>query len=159
MNRARSAALAAVLGAALVLGACTAAPAPSAAPAATGWQQEMLASVNAHRANAGLAPLTLCGTLNVAAQNQSNAQAAANRMFHANLSANANAAGYTGWRSLAENVAAGQTSTGQVMTSWMGSSGHRANILGSYTHVGFGLAAGAGGVNYWTQSFGTGGRC
>lgn len=158
MNRARSAALAVVLAAAFALGACTAGPAPSAAPAVAGWQQEMLASVNAHRADAGLAPLTLCGTLNVAAQNQSNAQAAAGRMFHANLATNANSAGYTGWRALAENVAAGQTSTAQVMTSWMGSSGHRANILGGYTHVGFGLANG-GGVNYWTQSFGTGGRC
>ena len=164
MTRARSGALALALATALALGACTAGPAPTSGtatptPAVAGWQQGMLNLVNAHRANAGLAPLSWCPTLGVAAQNQSQAQAAQNRMFHADLKANANAAGYTGWRSLAENVAAGQSSAGQVMDSWMNSSGHRANILGAYTHVGFGLATSSSGVNYWTQSFGTGGRC
>lgn len=44
--------------------------------------------------------------------------------------------GYTG-RCMAENIAKGQTSIGQVFTAWMNSAGHRANILNaSYKHIG-----------------------
>jgi uncharacterized protein YkwD len=50
-----------------------------------------------------------------------------------------------------ENVARGQTSPSQVMTAWMKSPGHRANILNSrYTHIGVGLAMPG---YYWTQVF------
>jgi len=61
------------------------------------------------------------------------------------------AAGYTGWTSAAENIAWGQTSVSQVMSTWMKSAGHRANILNAKTkEIG---AARVG--NYWTQDFGT----
>lgn len=119
----------------------------------------MLANLNAQRSKDGLAPMSMCSSLTRAAQNQSDAQAAQNRMFHSDLKTNAEAAGYRGWRLLAENVAAGQRSVDEVMTSWMNSSGHRANILGGSEHVGFGQATGSGGTIFWTQSFGAGGSC
>lgn len=161
INRARSACLALSLATMLALSACTASPAPptSPPPAPTSWQAEMLANLNVHRANAGLGPLAMCGTLNVAAERQSQAQASANRMFHADLAANANGSGYGRWTALAENVAYGQRSVAQVMAAWMSSPGHKANILGGYQHVGFGLANAANGTPYWTQSFGSSGTC
>ena len=55
---------------------------------------------------------------------------------------------------LAENIAMGYSSPEQVMSGWMSSPGHRANILnGSYTHIGVGVCDGCG--THWTQNFGT----
>lgn len=54
----------------------------------------------------------------------------------------------------AENIAMGQSTPQQVMTSWMNSSGHRQNILNSsFKEIGVGLAKGGTGRYYWTQMF------
>jgi uncharacterized protein YkwD len=51
-----------------------------------------------------------------------------------------------------ENIAMGQTSAGEVMTDWMNSAGHRANILNcQFTAIGVGLDTNGW---YWTQDFG-----
>ena len=69
-------------------------------------------------------------------------------------------AGYVGWRALSENVAAGQPDVGRVMSAWMGSTGHRANVLSrSVEHLGVGMARSASGTPYWTQVYGAAGRC
>ena len=61
---------------------------------------------------------------------------------------------------MGENVAAGYPSVVAVMGGWMGSSGHRANLLStSYEHVGVGRAASGSGALYWTQVFGRRGSC
>lgn len=50
-----------------------------------------------------------------------------------------------------ENIAMGQTTPQQVVTSWMNSEGHRANILSAnFTHIGVGHVQSG---NYWTQMF------
>ncbi|MEK3797405.1 CAP domain-containing protein [Peribacillus sp. FSL H8-0477] len=50
-----------------------------------------------------------------------------------------------------ENIAMGQTTPQQVVTSWMNSEGHRANILSAnFTHIGVGHVESG---NYWTQMF------
>ncbi|GLZ53290.1 CAP domain-containing protein [Actinomycetospora sp. NBRC 106378] len=51
-----------------------------------------------------------------------------------------------------ENIAYGQKDAQAVMTAWMNSPGHRANILNcTFTRIGLGLA---GTRNYWVQDFG-----
>jgi uncharacterized protein YkwD len=64
-------------------------------------------------------------------------------------------AGYdtrSGW---AENIAHGQSTASAVMAAWMGSEGHRANILNcDLKRVGVGAARGTNGQLYWTQDFG-----
>jgi uncharacterized protein YkwD len=67
------------------------------------------------------------------------------------------AAGYAySWA--AENIAAGQPTAAAVMSSWMKSRGHRANILNcKLTELGVGMWKDADspyGI-YWTQDFGT----
>lgn len=53
-----------------------------------------------------------------------------------------------------ENIAYGQRTAQEVMTGWMNSAGHRANILsGSYTQIGVGVAKASNGTLYWTQLF------
>lgn len=55
------------------------------------------------------------------------------------------------YRSAAENIAKGQATPQAVVNSWMNSSGHRANILGSsYKKIGVGYVADG---KYWTQMF------
>ena len=67
------------------------------------------------------------------------------------------AAGYR-YSTAAENIAAGQRTPQDVMTAWMNSPGHRANILNcALRQIGVGYATGSSsqyGV-YWTQDFGT----
>jgi uncharacterized protein YkwD len=57
------------------------------------------------------------------------------------------------WTGKAENIACGQNSPESVVSSWMNSSGHRANILNSdYRYIGVGCAY-YNGSYYWTQEF------
>ena len=52
-----------------------------------------------------------------------------------------------------ENIAYGQDSASEVMTAWMNSEGHRANILNSaFTKLGVGIYS-SGGTMYWVQLF------
>lgn len=57
------------------------------------------------------------------------------------------------YRAAGENIAAGQTSAQMVMSAWMGSSGHRANILSRrFGRIGVGQAV-INGRTYWVQLF------
>jgi len=65
------------------------------------------------------------------------------------------------WSWWGENIAAGYPSPEDVMAGWMGSEGHRANILNcNFTEIGVGYvySASDGGTlryyHYWTQDFG-----
>ena len=65
----------------------------------------------------------------------------------------ARAAGFT--RPAGENIAWGYRSATEVVTGWMNSPGHRANILNCRsTTVGVGVAFNASGNPYYTQVFG-----
>ncbi|HZJ27554.1 MAG TPA: CAP domain-containing protein [Acidimicrobiia bacterium] len=125
-------------------------------------QTSVVNLVNAHRANVGLPPVYQCGTLNGAAQGQSNYQASIATMTHdggGGLGARANNAGYRGWNNLGENVAYGYPGVTEVVDAWLASPGHRANLLSTnFTHLGIGLAY-HGSTPYWTQDFGRGGTC
>ena len=55
------------------------------------------------------------------------------------------------YRSAGENIAKGQATPAAVVSAWMNSAGHRANILStSFTHIGVGYVANG---RYWTQMF------
>src|SRR5690606_26835365 len=57
----------------------------------------------------------------------------------------------SGWSAAAGNVARGYRFD-QVVAAWMGYPGHRANILGSYTHIGIGYCE-VNGYRFYTQVF------
>ncbi|MDV6374295.1 CAP domain-containing protein [Deinococcus arenicola] len=66
-----------------------------------------------------------------------------------------NATGYP-WRSIAENIAAGQTGAQEVVTGWLNSEGHCHNLMNAdYREIGIGLAQDKGGRRYWVQDFGS----
>lgn len=122
--------------------------------------QQVLALVNQERANnGGLPPLTLDTAAERAAK--VHAEDMEGRGFFSHTTPEGwspgdrlqmtGATGYSGW---GENIAVGQLTAQDVMTAWMGSSGHRANILSAtHTHLGVGVAERTGGGPYWVQVF------
>jgi uncharacterized protein YkwD len=139
-------------------------PAPStAAPAPSGGvTTQVVTLTNAERAKAGCGPLTVNATLTAVAQAHSQDMATNNYFDHNSQDGRTpfdrmTAAGYR-YSTAAENIAAGQRTPQDVMTAWMNSPGHRANILNcALKQIGVGYATGSSsqyGV-YWTQDFGT----
>ncbi len=58
------------------------------------------------------------------------------------------------YQTAGENIAKGQRTPQEVVTSWMNSSGHRRNILSQeFTEIGVGLAKNKQGETFWTQMF------
>jgi uncharacterized protein YkwD len=123
---------------------------------------EMAALTNAERRQAGLAPFTISPLLMRAAQLHADQMASSGQMAHVLPGARypeppdrLAAVGYR-WQAYAENVAYGQGSPASALTSWMGSTGHRANILNpGLTDLGTALARGSDGRPYYVQFFGT----
>lgn len=136
----------------------SATPPPPSQPAADP-ATVVVERTNAVRAQYGLAPLTVHPRLVQAAQAHSNDQAAHQRMSHtgSNGSTMANRVDATGysWSAIAENVAAGQRTADTVTDAWLGSPGHRANMLnGSLVHIGVAVAYSSTGTPYWTMVLG-----
>eukprot|EP00644_Phytophthora_capsici_P005264 jgi/Phyca11/97193/e_gw1.1.1514.1 len=124
----------------------------------------MLAAVNTQRRAAGLSELCTNTKLQIAAQRHSDDMAENDFMSHtgsdgSTMVTRVTEAGFT-WNLLAENVAAGQANVDAVMTSWMNSAGHRANILNpTITMFGCAYAYNSDSTykHYWTQNFGRSG--
>ena len=120
--------------------------------------REIIRLVNAERKDAGCGTLAGETRLHRAAQKHSERQAEQNTMSHelpgeAAMGDRVTAEGYR-WGGVAENVAAGYRTPADVMTGWMNSAGHKANILNcGYEHIGVGLAKSGDGTPYWTQNF------
>jgi len=152
--RARAMALAAGLIAALGAAVLTAPP----AQAATGVSSEVFSLTNAQRTKAGLKPLITDATLDAAAKAWAQQLASSCTFKHSTASWRSGRVAKAGWTATGENIAAGYASASSVMSGWMGSSGHKANILNkSYTGVGVGYATGSCGYKtYWVQIFGVG---
>jgi uncharacterized protein YkwD len=162
-----------------VAGAPTPAPAPAPTTPGTrltcnlpNFQAEMLDAINAHRragASCGAqgqfppaAALTWNAALTQSAAAHSDDMVARNFFSHtgsngSNVGDRATAAGYN-WRTLGENIAAGQSSIAQVMDGWMKSDGHCANLMNAqYRDIGVACVTGNANTSYrtyWTQNFG-----
>lgn len=151
-----------VAAATTTLSTASTAPASAAAPTPKTLKANVLKLTNAERAKAGCPALKFDAALAKAAQRHSADMAGHDFVGHvgsngSTMVTRARAAGYTGWSSLAENVAAGQKTAAAVVNSWMRSPGHRANILNcSLEHLGVGYVKKPGSQyrTYWTQDFG-----
>ncbi|WP_371783371.1 CAP domain-containing protein [Streptosporangium subroseum] len=133
---------------------------PTTSGVGTAEENEVLRLVNVERAKGGCQPLKHDAQLRKAAFDHSADMAAQNYFSHTSkdgrdFMARIRAAGFTGGSGWAENIAAGQTTPAAVMTGWMNSAGHKANIMNcKYTLIGVGLAKGTQGYKtYWTQDF------
>jgi uncharacterized protein YkwD len=104
-----------------------------AAPVAAGQAEAVLSAINGARAKAGCPALVMNGKLTAAAKGHAKAMAEQNFFGHtgkdgSRFSSRIKRQGYS-YRAAAENIAAGQSSASEVVKSWLGSSGHRRNIL------------------------------
>jgi uncharacterized protein YkwD/chitodextrinase len=150
-------------GAAAVVGDCV--PQASWGTLNASYTQQVFQLVNQHRAARGLSQLGSLASLSAAADWKSLHMAGYGYMAHndpappvaRSVSDRLLACGYpatsSGW---GENIAYGYASPSAVMTGWLNSPGHRANIENpSYRSLGVGVARAANGALYWTQEFGT----
>jgi uncharacterized protein YkwD len=118
-------------------------------------EEQVVALVNAARAQSGCGPVKVEVKLRQAAQGHSTDMAIRDYFDHTTpegigFAERIVAAGFP--NPGAENIARGQTSATQVMNNWMESAGHRANILNcQLTRIGVGLDKDGW---YWTQNFG-----
>lgn len=107
---------------------------------------ELLAATNQSRAAAGLGALALNAKLNSGAQAKANDMISKNYWSHNAPDGTQPWQFFTGhgykYQKAGENLAYGFDTSGQVIDGWMNSAGHRANILGTYKDVGFGIASG-----------------
>ncbi|WP_341952284.1 CAP domain-containing protein [Salinibacterium sp. TMP30] len=138
-----SSALFALLIAVVVLPVAVATPV-SAAPADT-----IHNLVNQARWDNGLPGLTRNSAMDAVALNWAQQMAANNTMSH-NPSYSSQIPG--GWNQAGENVAQGYPTAQAMHDGWMSSSGHRANILGSFTDVGIAFFE-SGGTTWGVQVF------
>ena len=128
------------------------APAPRAAALDDAYESRIVALVNAQRARAGVAPLRVAPCADRHAEQWSARMAGGGRFAHRpDLGAVLRACSARG---VGENIAYGNLTADQVMAMWMGSRGHRANILNpGFTHIGVGAARTRAGRTYATQNF------
>jgi len=123
--------------------------------------QQVVGLVNQVRSRAGLTPLTVNPQLTQAAMGHAQDMAQNDFLSHtgsngSTMQSRVEATGYS-WAALGENVAAGQPDPQSVMRSWMGSEGHRANILNpDFTEIGVGYQTNGNSTytHYWAQVFG-----
>lgn len=141
----------------------TASPPPTSAPPSPPVDgcDRIIALVNQVRGDNGLPPLAPNAQLGAAAQQYAGFIAANNVLTHTadgrRLDARAEAAGYTTWLALGENLAGGYDTFEEAVSAWMASPGHRENILNPrFTETGVGCAWNADSRYGWffVQEFG-----
>jgi len=123
--------------------------------------QGLIPLINQVRAENGLLPLTESPLLNADAQQYADFIASRSILSHTadgrTLDMRAEAAGYTGWKALGENLAGGYDTPEQAVTAWLASPGHHDIIMSpSYTETGVGCAWNAASPygSFWVQEFG-----
>ncbi|NUU63180.1 CAP domain-containing protein [Paenibacillus agri] len=131
-------------------------PVPTQAPAAGQagtYTQQIVTLVNKERAAAGLPPVSALDSLNKVAAAKATDMRSNNYFDHNSPTYGSpfdmmKSFGIT-YRAAGENIAMGQRSPEEVMTAWMNSPGHRANILNKdFNYIGVGFDN-----NYWVQEF------
>jgi uncharacterized protein YkwD len=124
----------------------------------TAMEAEVTALTNAERTAAGCGELRTDQRLRAAARGHSQDMATNDYFDHTGLDGRSpfdrmREAGYPD--PAGENIAYGYRTPAEVMAGWMGSDGHRENLLScSHQAIGVGLAFDRDGRAYWTQNFG-----
>ena len=121
-------------------------------------EKEVVTLVNQERAKVGLAPLKDNWELSRVARYKSEDMANKNYFSHTSPTYGSPFDMMKNfgikYMTAGENIAKGQQTSVSVMTAWMNSSGHKANILNAnFTEIGVGVARNKSGTIYWTEQF------
>jgi uncharacterized protein YkwD len=150
------------MSAAIVAGALLSASAASAAttaPSSATLEAKVISLTNDARVKNGCGTVRTETKLTTAARAHSADMAKNNYFSHTGLNGStfltrSAAAGYT--TAIGENIAWGYKTPDALVTAWMNSPGHRANILNCKAKsIGVGVGYKADGTPYWTQIFGS----
>ena len=136
-------------------------PAPQPTPAPDDYEALLASLINAERVNAGKAALVRDVRLEAAADFHNRWMLDHTCFLHEcpgepGVYQRIRDAGYP-LLGGSENIGLGYQTPQDMVTGWMNSSGHRANILGEWTDLGCGFLQGASGSyrdRYWTCDFG-----
>ncbi|HEX7241720.1 MAG TPA: CAP domain-containing protein, partial [Longimicrobiaceae bacterium] len=127
---------------------------PVSLTSAPGGEREFVELVNRHRREKGCQPLAWDAGAARAAQAHSEDMHRRRYFAHTSpggrtLAQRLDAAGVTGWRSIAENIAQNERGGQTLLNQWLRSPGHRRNLEDcSYTRHGVGRAG-----ELWTHVF------
>jgi uncharacterized protein YkwD len=126
------------------------AAAPTGSAASVAYVNRIVVLVNARRAAAGLRPLTVSPCATHFAAPWATHMAATNTLVHQSLTPIMRCPA----RTAGENIAYGNVTADQMMTMWMNSPGHRANILNpAFTRIGVGAVRTTSGRWWAAQDF------
>jgi uncharacterized protein YkwD len=138
-------------------------PEPPAAPIAlAGLEQQMFAAHNVERANNGVGPLQIDGTLTQLARIRAQDMASKNYFAHTSPTGQTafsllTSSGYVytlAGENLARNNYPESQSVSVAMSGFMASQAHRVNVLEpKFSRVGIGMAVGADGMLYFAVIF------
>lgn len=122
-------------------------------------EEAVVEAANAERKQAGLGPLKPSQPLFKAARDHAANMAQQDRLAHdldgKSAADRVTAAGYKFART-GENIGWKYRTPKEAVAGWMGSDGHRANILSTgFTDVGVAVAKNANGESYWVMVFGS----
>jgi len=122
------------------------------------YEQKVVELVNVERQKAGLSSLTLDTAISNIARMKSKDMATNNYFAHQSPTYGSAGDMLTKygikWSAWGENIASGQRTPQEVVTAWMNSPGHKANIMSTnFSKIGVGYAVNSNGTPYWTQMF------
>jgi len=116
-------------------------PAAPAQPQLHPVDEQVVARTNAERRRFGLPALRVDGRLMRSARRHTAWMTRSRSLTHTS-------------DAVAENIAMGQSTSSEALSSWMSSSGHRANILNaSYSRIGVAAYSTPEGRTFWCQQF------
>ena len=126
--------------------------APAHAVSSGTYESDVVEYANAERTKRHLAKVSASSCVNRYAEAQARRMARAKRIYHQDMMTILRACKL---RMVGENVAAGFTSGKAVTAGWMGSPGHRANLLTrDYRLIGVGAVKASNGRWYVSEVFG-----
>jgi uncharacterized protein YkwD len=133
------------------------APKEDGKPMLTDDEVAIVEATNKERKAAGLPPFKVSVAMMKMARDHSATQARLRQLGHdldgKTFQDRAKASGYR-FRRIGENVAEGYPTPKASVEGWMGSPGHKANILNKeFTVIGVAVVAAKDGTTYWTQVF------
>ncbi len=129
---------------------------PVSTPEASDYATQVVELVNIERAKEGLSPLTIDATITTAAMVRAGEIQTSFSHTRPNGTQFSTAMKEAGaqYTMAGENIAWGQKTPEAVVTAWMNSPGHRANIMNAnFTRIGVGHVKNAAGTSYWVQLF------
>jgi uncharacterized protein YkwD len=115
---------------------------------------EIMDLINAYRVSTGLKALSKVNYISYKAEEHNKYMIFNNIVTHYGFDARyldiKKVLGATG---MGENIAFGFTSAQAVVNAWLASPGHKANIVGNFTHFGISVRADSNGKKYYTNIF------